>query len=75
MFTLNFSKKLMNCPVFPDDVLHPYVPTAVEPNDLSHVPSQDVQSEEELEFEPTFPAKKAKSASTSKKGKRSCRNT
>lgn len=67
MFKLNFSKKLMNSPVF---ILHPYVPTSTEPAAPSQVSSPAEQTEEEIETEPTPPpSKKAKAASTSRKGK------
>lgn len=32
MFQLNFSKKLMNCPIFPDEVFSPFEPTPGEPS-------------------------------------------
>ena len=30
MFELNFSKKLINCTKFPDEVFHPFVPSSVD---------------------------------------------
>ena len=78
MFQLNFSKKLINCPVFPDEVLHPFVPSTVaakeaieqvENVDTSPMHSHEEHSEEELVFQPTPSAQKPKPISTSKKGK------
>ena len=39
MFQLNFPKKLLNSPVFPDDILVPYMSAIVEPTAPSHAVS------------------------------------
>ena len=70
MFKLNFSKKLINSPTFPDEILHSFVPTSTYHVVPSHVSSLVMQSEEERESEPTSQRpKKAKRARASRKGK------
>ena len=78
MFQLNFYKKLINCSVFPEEALHPFVPStaaaeeAIEPTenvDTSPMHSHKEHSEEELVFQPTSCAQKPIPTSTSKKGK------
>jgi len=79
MFTLNFLKKLMSCPIFPDDILHPYVPTTTkhaEPDEQSPITNSVEQSEEETNFEPPpHPAAKATLPIFPKREKINCRNT
>ena len=72
MFQLNFLKKLMNYPIFLDDILHPYVPTTAklaEPDGQSPIPHSAEKSEEETDVEPPHTAAKATPTSISKKGK------
>ena len=82
MFQLNFSKKLITSPIFLDEVFQPFepdienvanaddepaMPANSEP--ISHVQSQENQSDEEPILESISPAKKTKSASMSRKKK------
>ena len=60
----------MNSPIFPDEILQPFVPTSTEPAVASHVSSLAVQFEEEREFGPVSPpSPTTKKASASRKGK------
>ena len=60
----------MNSPIFPDEILHLFVPTSTEPAAPSHVSSLAMQSEEEWESEPVSPpSPTTKKASASRKGK------
>ena len=72
MFKPNFSKKLMNLPVFPDEILQPFVSTHDEATVPSPFPSPVEQSDEEEDAEPVVPSPpkhKGKATRTSRKGK------
>ena len=52
MFQLNFPKKLMNSPVFPDEILLPFVPATSDPVAPAHVASPAGQCDVEEEAMP-----------------------
>ena len=76
MFQLNFSKKLLSSPIFPDEVLQPFgseggneaADAEVSPDESEHEePSQEVQSDEQTLRDIISPKRKAKAASGSRK--------
>ena len=63
MFKLNFSKKLMNCPTFPDEVLRPFIPSSVDTKNATPAKSHEPFEEEtnsEIPYTPPHTSKKGK---------------
>ena len=70
MFQLNFPKKLLKCPVFPDDILVPFVSATVEPAAPSHAVSPTEQCDVEEEAMPASQQLRTRTeAKASRKGK------
>ena len=63
MFKFNFSKKLMNCPTFPDEVLCPFTPSFADTKNATPAESHEPSKEETNSKIPHSPPQ------TSKKGK------
>ena len=69
-FELNLKKKVMNPPVFPDNILQPYVQAPSKPDAPSRMTEDESEHDSEAEVTPSpLPPKKAKKAIASKKGK------
>ena len=63
MFQLKFSRKLMNCPTFPDEVLSPFVPSSTDTRNATPGASQEPYEDDTNSDIPYSPLQ------TSKKGK------
>ena len=70
VFELNLKHKIMNHPVFPWHILHPFVPRQSEDAAPSHIPEDELAPDSETKVTTsTQPLKKTGKSSPSKKGK------
>ena len=69
MFELNFSKMVINCPKFPDEVFHPFMPNSVDADDAVDPVESPEHSKEDTNFETPSPPSQTTAPSVSRKGK------